>query len=1596
MLLTMMATTGTMWGQSRTETTTTCTFSTKAWAADNGGTWTSGKDGNQFTSGRGVQVTTGVSGANGTSGDTFENVSKVVVTYSTNASAGAGSIAIKVGSGTAKSQAVTKTGGTTDRTLTYNFSPYETGKVNITVTCTTNSIYVKSVAITTTSGGSTPSITAADVNIAYDATNGSIAYTLNNGTGNVNAALTTGDWLNLGEITASEVPFTCSANNTAAPRTATVTLSFTGATDKVVTITQTGNPNVVNNISDITAAGTYTVKGTVVAKSTRGFILGDGTGYVYYYKGSAVDQNVGDIVKLSGDVTAPSNYKVFQFGNNTEITTATESNYVAEDPTTITGAQMDAVVTGSNVTLSNYVQYVGTLTVNNTYYNITSIDGATTAKGSISYPTNTEFTSLDGKTVTVTGYFVGVSSDQYYNTMIGSIVEVTDPSISIDPATAASFTYMFGNGPSDDQIFTVTGTNLVSADITATVTSDYEITDDQDYSSSVTIASGDMVSVRLKSGLAKGTHNGTLTLSSTDAEDVVVNLSGTVTGQTYTIEQYTLPATAHGTITFSPASPVEDGTEVTLTATPADGYDFTADSWVFYKESGQDYVVDNTIVVTNSKITMPAYNIWVDATFAVKPTYAITKVVTPANGGTVETDETAWEGKTVTVSVTKAAHYDFTSIVVSKTEDPETTIQTSGSYANGFTFTMPAYAVTVTVTFTELQDYATIPFSYDDNGSPNPVPTGMTFYSIGNYDNSPKMKFDATDDYVIIYYHGEANKLGYTIKNNGTFTNSTFDVLESVDGTNYSTVHRYTSLNATLNESYNINPASKYIKFIYTTKGSGNVALGAISIKQLATPTDSWQLNEVPVVAHTVTIGEANTFPTFVTTSDGAKTYTSTDTGVATINETTGEITLMSAGNTTIKCATAETATYLASEKSYTLTVNAGANYTVTYHVNGATSTSEVPAGNLNLTEPQNIPGGYTYVGWTDTEIIGVSSDATYFTSYNVTANVDLYAVFSMERYDKMVSVPTPGTYVIASKIENTYKVFAGQDGNNSYGMAVNVTEITPTNVENYVVTIASTANGYSIKYGNIYLGWTTGNSLDFDTEFTANYNEWTFAMNDGNVDVISKKDNTRKLKWNASSPRFACYTSAQTPVILFKKVLVLCTTVSPAPIPVDGNGEMTGNTTIPSGSAYTITTPVTVPEGITLTVNGTLGNDDPANLVINDGGQVIVNNAGVQATVKKAVGHTAKSTGDWYTISSPVNNIAPGDVTNLIQATATNYDFYYYNEPSGEWFNHKAAGHAVSNMTNGRGYLYWNADGDELAFAGELNTGEVEVAVTAGGSGDLKGINLIGNPYSHNIYKGDGTAIPNAGASLVTGFYVLSNSDSWVACTDNTTAIKPGQGILVKTTTGGTVQMTNTTSKGTAKAGNDNIRFTVANNQYEDVAYALFKNEIGLDKINHRNAEVPMLYIPQDGINYAIATMSDDVEMFTLSFKTVTTSKYTLSVKLDGRYDYLHIIDRLTGEDVDMLVEGEYSFMGTPKDLVDRFIVKLKYDANINDVNDIFAYQSGSDVIVNGEGELQIFDLMGRKVMTQTVNGVQTVNVPAQGVYIFRLNGKVQKIVVK
>ena len=200
------------------------------------------------------------------------------------------------------------------------------------------------------------------------------------------------------------------------------------------------------------------------------------------------------------------------------------------------------------------------------------------------------------------------------------------------------------------------------------------------------------------------------------------------------------------------------------------------------------------------------------------------------------------------------------------------------------------------------------------------------------------------------------------------------------------------------------------------------------------------------------------------------------------------------------------------------------------------------------------------------------------------------------------------------------------------------------------------------------------------------------------------------------------------------------------------------------------------------------------------------------------------------------------------------------------------------------------------------------------------------------------------------------------------------------------------------AKANHDNIKFMVANSQYEDVAYAMFDKGNGLNKISHRNAEIPMLYIPQNGEDYAIAMMSDDTQSFDLSFKAMTTGKYTLGLKANGSFSYLHVIDKLTGEDVDMLLEGSYSFIGAPNDNANRFIVRLDYNAGTETFeNESFVWQNGSDIIVRGTGELQVFDVMGRLVTTRQVSVEETMNTSLQtGVYIFKLNGKAQKIVVR
>lgn len=167
--------------------------------------------------------------------------------------------------------------------------------------------------------------------------------------------------------------------------------------------------------------GEYEVCGTVVATYARGYLINDGTGYILYYAGNTEGAKAGDVIAVSGAVTTYAGLP--QFGNTSTMEVVSTGNTVTHPtPRTLSATDMDAMITAPKV---EYVSYNGTLAISGNYYNIT-IDGAETAIGSIQYPAEGLVDSaLDGQQVTVTGYFIGVSSGKYFNTMATSVTATT-------------------------------------------------------------------------------------------------------------------------------------------------------------------------------------------------------------------------------------------------------------------------------------------------------------------------------------------------------------------------------------------------------------------------------------------------------------------------------------------------------------------------------------------------------------------------------------------------------------------------------------------------------------------------------------------------------------------------------------------------------------------------------------------------------------------------------------------------------------------------------------------------------------------------------------------------------------------------------------------------------------------------------------------------------------------------------------------------------------------------------------------------------------------------------------------------------------------
>ena len=366
--------------------------------------------------------------------------------------------------------------------------------------------------------------------------------------------------------------------------------------------------------------------------------------------------------------------------------------------------------------------------------------------------------------------------------------------------------------------------------------------------------------------------------------------------------------------------------------------------------------------------------------------------------------------------------------------------------------------------------------------------------------------------------------------------------------------------------------------------------------------------------------------------------------------------------------------------------------------------------------------------------------------------------------------------------------------------------------------------------------------------------------------------------------------------------------------------------------------------------------------------------------------GYAEGSVGGYYLIASPVTV----DLTNHDMTTG-DFDLYYFdNAQDDEWRNYRQG---AFNLEPGTGYLYAKkkATDDNPTYSFELTgvpyngNGDVELTYTE--NADFAGYNLIGNPLNTN-------------AALDMPYYRLNSDGSALNTSTETSQINVMEGVFVQATA------ENTTAHFTTAAGSKiisqlNVKVTRNRGAVLDNAIIRFDNGAMLGKFQ-LNPNSTKVYITEGNEDYAIVRSAAESEM-PVSFKAAENGTYTLSVVAENvEMNYLHLIDNMTGTDVDLLATPSYSFEANTTDYANRF--RLVFNANGLEENSNFAFFNGSEWVVSnmGDATLQVIDMTGRVISSETVNGNVTLstNGLTAGVYMMRLvNGndvKTQKVLVK
>ena len=372
-------------------------------------------------------------------------------------------------------------------------------------------------------------------------------------------------------------------------------------------------------------------------------------------------------------------------------------------------------------------------------------------------------------------------------------------------------------------------------------------------------------------------------------------------------------------------------------------------------------------------------------------------------------------------------------------------------------------------------------------------------------------------------------------------------------------------------------------------------------------------------------------------------------------------------------------------------------------------------------------------------------------------------------------------------------------------------------------------------------------------------------------------------------------------------------------------------------------------------------------------------------------------STGGYVLIATPTaNNANPAEIGMLTD----NYDLYYYNEMEDlEWRNYKDPDEGVFDLEPGKGYLYASKTDVTLVFRGAENSGFVNLLLPYTENDFVKSIYLAGNSsteaqtfYVYNEY----------GSKEPFNYITLNEAGNAFVSTQTASYEAPAMTGFFVQAPGANMTLSIEDNDSKANVSLLNINVLRDRGSVIDNAIVSFSNGSMMEKFYLMN-NTTRVYIPQGNREMAIANSAAQGEM-PVSFRASENGTYTIAVEAENvDMNYLHLIDNMTGADVDLLATPNYTFEARTNDYTSRF--RLVFSANGIDEQtaETFAFFNGTSWTVSNTGDatLQVVDITGRIVSSETINGNATVslNQPA-GIYMLRLvNGndvKVQKVVVR